>query len=414
MLKLYTLLLLVLILQSCQQNPIKQYVQDNIQPIATISPDSTDFSDLEAIGEAIGEARVVMLGEQDHGDAPTFLAKRRLIKYLHEQKGYNVLAFESDFFALTEGWSRVPKQQDSIRQFLGCNIFAIWSKCVQCEELFNQYIPATFRTPTPLHVTGFDSQFHGRFSCRWLRPYVDRFLREQRIAFVQSSWYSGFFLPALDSFFFKSDPYTAKRLAVYTDTILNQLAGVPSEQYGKRIVQNIRAYLEQTQHYAHFKEVNETRDLQMARNLEWLVNHKYRDEKVIVWAANFHILKRAQESFTATEDKMKVGTMGHYFTKDTSLAEQTYILGFTSKKGTAGRIRTEPYRVEPPKEDGFENWIHEDIPFGFIDFKDFREQDRSTRPFYMKGVLGNKRATWTNMFVGVFYIRDMYPCQERK
>ena len=79
-------------------------------PIASIQPDLVEFSDLDAVGAAIGDARIVMLGEQDHGDGATFLAKTRLIKYLHEEKGFNVLAFEADFFGLNEGWSQLPKR----------------------------------------------------------------------------------------------------------------------------------------------------------------------------------------------------------------------------------------------------------------------------------------------------------------
>src|SRR5262245_4385391 len=102
---------------------IKRYTKQNSNKIKTIEPDSVDYSDLEVIGDAIGNARVVMLGEQDHGDAPTFLAKTRIIKYLHEKKGFNVLAFESDFFGLNEGWDKLPKEKNNCILFSHLNIF---------------------------------------------------------------------------------------------------------------------------------------------------------------------------------------------------------------------------------------------------------------------------------------------------
>jgi erythromycin esterase-like protein len=86
-------LMLFFSLQTEGQDLIRDYVKSNTVRLSSINPDSIDYSDLAPIGRAIGDARVVMLGEQDHGDAPTFLAKARLIKYLHEKKGFNVLAF---------------------------------------------------------------------------------------------------------------------------------------------------------------------------------------------------------------------------------------------------------------------------------------------------------------------------------
>ena len=84
--------------QSSGQNQIRNYIESNIVPIVSIFPDSTNYSDLLPIGAAIGNSKVVMLGEQDHGDAATFLAKTRLIKYLHEKKGLRFSHLKVIFF----------------------------------------------------------------------------------------------------------------------------------------------------------------------------------------------------------------------------------------------------------------------------------------------------------------------------
>lgn len=59
-----------------------------------------DLNDLSALDELAESARIIMLGEQNHGDGASFIFKTRLIDYLHQRHGYTVLAFEADFYAL--------------------------------------------------------------------------------------------------------------------------------------------------------------------------------------------------------------------------------------------------------------------------------------------------------------------------
>lgn len=188
-----------IVFSACVQKDIKQFVTENRVDIKTISPDSTNFSELEAIGQAIGDSRVVMMGEQDHGDSPAFLAKTRLIKYLHEKKGFNVLAFESDFFALNEGWDRLEKQKSKIDPFLLNNIFSVWTKCNSCDDLLYQYVPKTFRDKNPLIISGFDNQVHGLYSKEKLKTFLDNYLKSKKINYTNTEKYKVDFLSFIDS-----------------------------------------------------------------------------------------------------------------------------------------------------------------------------------------------------------------------
>jgi len=78
-----------------EENERETWAKNHPVSLKSISPDETDFEDPAAFGKAVGDARIVFLGEQTHGDGATFLVKTRLIKYLHEEKGFDVLAFES-------------------------------------------------------------------------------------------------------------------------------------------------------------------------------------------------------------------------------------------------------------------------------------------------------------------------------
>ena len=184
-------------LTSFAQEKISDYIQKNTVPIQHVDPSKKEFEDLAPVGNAIGNARIVMLGEQDHGDAPAFLAKSRLIRYLHEEKGFNVLAFESDVFGLNTGWEQVAKESPAIDSFLRLNIFQIWTMCDACQYLFHQYIPATQKEKKPLTVTGFDNQTILYYSQKKLVSYLDSVWRALDLPTTKKADYETRILPLL-------------------------------------------------------------------------------------------------------------------------------------------------------------------------------------------------------------------------
>lgn len=75
-----------------------------VDRIATASSELD--GDYAALDRAIGDARIVMLGEPWHGDGGAIAERARIVRHLHETRGFDVLVFEADFFALHRGWPR--------------------------------------------------------------------------------------------------------------------------------------------------------------------------------------------------------------------------------------------------------------------------------------------------------------------
>ena len=413
----YTLLLCLLVLTHCflsAQEPIKTFVQRSSVPIAAVEPDSVDFSDLEPIGNAIKDARIVMLGEQDHGDAPTFLAKTRLIKYLHEKKGFNVLAFEGDFFGLNDGWDHLDKSQPAVDSFLLKNIYSIWTTCNTAKRLFYQYLPATLFSNQPMIITGFDNQLMTDRSHTHLISALDSVSQLLGLPIIKQTDYISHILPTLDSLGrFYQKPKTMgyfERCGNYLITIKQQLQdkGMTPDNFWMMVIDNLIAEKEELRLAKPDSRPSQTaRDQQMAKNLQWLCNNKYRNQKIIVWAANAHIAKFPQYT---DGDSAAFTRMGRFLEGDTSLALKIYTLGFTSFDGEAGRLGWPIYQIKKPVSNSFESWIDPSWKYAFTDFK--KLADRSQR-FYLKGLAHNSRFKyeWANVFDGVFYIRTMYPCK---
>ncbi|PVY39394.1 erythromycin esterase family protein [Pontibacter virosus] len=355
--KFYVLPLLAFItIPSYGQSQIKKYVESNAISINSIQPDFADYTDLEPIGKAIGDARIVMLGEQGHGDGAAFLAKTRLVKYLHEQKGFNVIAFEGDFFGLNAGWDEIRKEREQISKFLYDNVYTVWTRSKQCSDLLYDYIPGSYQTNIPLKVTGFDIQLYLDHSARHLKIYIDTSLRQTNIAFVKTKAYQDEFLPAVEGLtkgWLVGKETELKVLEDHVAVILNQL-GDRNNEYNWLLLKNIQSFAAANLAARNHHEATEIRDRQMAENLEWLVRKKFPNEKVIVWAANAHVSKNATTAFKFKNSRKN--WMGTIFTSDSLNNASTYVLGIASRSGVHQNVlEPTPTKVNAPQKKGLEN-----------------------------------------------------------
>ena len=87
------------------------------------SPERDDFTDLQFLKAALDGRRIVQLGESGHGVAEFNSVKVRLIKFLHEQMGFDVIAFESSMFECFTANASINSAANMLRE----SIFTVWA-----------------------------------------------------------------------------------------------------------------------------------------------------------------------------------------------------------------------------------------------------------------------------------------------
>lgn len=413
--RLLSLLLCFALPCSSQHIPLK-----SITAIKSIDPADTDFSDLKGLKSAIGDARIVMLGEQTHGEGSTYLAKTRLIKYLHEQLGFEVLAFESGFYDMARIWANT-RQGSPFRKEIPGSLFYMYAGSQQMIPLFD-YIQAKVNQPDSLVVTGFESQHSGEKSKTEMLPDFEKFLKSRNPDLVDANW-TIFKKVALATM--ASRPYrpSGEEKKIFLDKLMQLKKVLPAAEgspdnhfvasagFWYRVVCSLES---QAIRYWEMVTGNEmsVRDLQMAENLIWLAEKAYPGKKIIVWAHNVH---NAKSTHTLTTDLADInGFFSSYVPMGATIHQHfgkaAYSIGFTGYSGSF--IDFNDGKLLPLAAAAAES-IEEQLaktgyPYAFIDYQTAKGWLRETQTGMLMDYIPSK-GNWTEVMDGVFFIRNPTP-----
>jgi erythromycin esterase len=280
----------------------KSWQQDVIarhQPIRSLFSD--DFSDLQFLKPLLKDKRLVMLGESSHGVAEYSWMKARLVRFLHREMGFDVLAFEGSM----AGAYYVDKDVGSkpAVESLRNAVFGTWWTA-EVKDVF-EYLRVSRQQGLPLTFAGFDIQDSGAP----ISAYTDVLFKQvlqpiepaiqptllNRLDGIEQKLFQASQSPSPSAqdlrevaAFYRQASETLSVHRARLETLFPEepmLVALALQQAQSRI--NFAEKLRLAT--SDYKRSNDVRDAAMAVNLNFLMDNMYPNRKVIVWAHHAHI-----------------------------------------------------------------------------------------------------------------------------
>lgn len=315
------------------------YLKANAVVVRNVEPDNEDYTDLAPLRQSLAQATIVGLGEPIHHDGSAFKAKTRLVKFMHQELGFSVIAFESGFYDCYKAWQEIQAGKPAIEAARN-SLYPFWIS-TETEELF-RYIDKQKSTAKPLILAGIDCKFSGVYSQANLLPDLQRYLLASNSGLTQDTarWraFSASVKRAIHTSDYLTKPNAADTLLLNTTfrAIAAELqapaapptARPPEQAFWQQFCRSSLAEISRK----FSKE--QLRDRQMANNLAFLQRELYANQKIMVWAASSHLTYSGAN--IDREFYHQNLRLGDYLRQ--GYGERYYHLGFTGYRGNFGKL----------------------------------------------------------------------------
>ncbi|WPO79416.1 erythromycin esterase family protein [Flavobacterium sp. KACC 22761] len=408
----------------------------NIIPGKYSTINNSNYTFLDTI---LKNKKIVLLGEQSHGDGATFDEKVNLIKYLHEKQKYNSIVFESGMYDQYKAFQEYSKKKTSIAVF-DQSILDIWSDTKAFQNLL-LYIEECAQKKDTIKILGFDTQ-EGVFFSNHFMSDLTELIKNRKINIAKNS------LTRIEkAFVFRDLERIANNKKDSTDLyqdfhfLVNALKEIKDPTFHEKMMKQViiskisDVDFEIMQLQNQKIAVQNPRDEQMAKNLIFL-SEMYPNEKMICWGASYHFSKNIDqteytevtESYLQKQSNIELKTTGFTdyipgegakllegalpmggFLKN-YFKDEIYSIAFSSYEGSYGRVDGKSFPILTPPENSIEL---QNANKGYN--KTFFEFDKKDTKRYYCSAFGNIpiKARWNAIFDGFFFIKKSYQPEAR-
>lgn len=287
---------------------------------------NADPDALAGVGAAVGESRIVAMGEGSHGSSEFFAFKNRLFKYLVENKGFTVFALEAYWGAGLYVDRFIKTGKGTAQQAVASLAFWTWDtpEMVDLVQWMRDYNLRRGSRPA-LSFVGIDMQ-DPMGAIGYLATYLHRNDPAEAAAAraaLECAAESASRRRAIPA------PGCREQVVAVGER-LQTLQNAAGDAIAEHSVATILQYLDSKNRSEEARSA--ARDRDMADNVEWIAA-AYPTEKIALWAHNFHVGTRPL--FNGSTD-LNDRPMGEYLRS--AFGRNYYAIGQTFGSGTVRAI----------------------------------------------------------------------------
>ncbi len=375
-------------------------------------PNVLNDSGFAQLKQKIGDKRFVIIGEQQHGVGTGYINFANMVKFLHEEMGFNVILQEYCFYGFGEINKRL--QQGGSAQEYRKAMYWPQGHGVEMNQILD-YLDEQRQMKSPIYMEGFDSRLAYNRLC-WL--HLDSLISNSGIEFSKSlncATYLKTLKRALANEY--RDTIADKDAEIFlqnTDVIIEQLRIKGCQSRELQLLRSIKGFVKNSWNYNHVDEEEaliryHNREKQMYENAVWLIEEAYPKEKFILLMHNAHAAKNLNELIGHIPDRLSKNpiTIGDLLYK--KYGNQTIHIATTHYNSSYCYANYKPIAVPPPHKESLEaklnNKHHE---YAYVDLTPYQDSSFYMYHFNFNDYADSSliKARFGRIYDGVIFIKQ--------